>query len=90
LSLAYFTTTSVGGHTTDNLQAITAVALGGTSLFGGVATMFGTLVGVWIPAVLRNGFIIIKVNPYWQMVAVGGVLILAVWIDQLRRRGQQR
>ena len=90
LSLAYFTTTSVGGHTTDNLQAITAVALGGTSLFGGVATMFGTLVGVWIPAVLRNGFIIIKDNPYWQMVAVGGVLILAVWIDQLRRRGQQR
>ena len=37
LSLAYFSTTSVGGHSTDNLQAITAVALGGTSLFGGVA-----------------------------------------------------
>ncbi|MBL8929063.1 MAG: ABC transporter permease [Kineosporiaceae bacterium] len=90
LSLAYFSTTSVGGHTTDNLQAITAVALGGTSLFGGVATILGTLIGVWIPAVLQNGFIIIGVNPYWQMIAVGIVLVLAVWSDQLRRRSQNR
>ena len=90
LSLAYFSTTSVGGHTTDNLQAITAVALGGTSLFGGVATILGTLIGVWIPAVLQNGFIIIGVNPYWQMVAVGVVLVIAVWVDQLRRRTQNR
>jgi ribose transport system permease protein len=90
LSLAYFSTTSVGGHTTDNLQAITAVALGGTSLFGGVATILGSLIGVWIPAVLQNGFIIIGVNPYWQMIAVGAVLILAVWVDQLRRRSQNR
>ncbi len=79
LSLAYFSTTSVGGHTTDNLQAITAVALGGTSLFGGVATIIGTLIGVWIPAVLQNGFIIVGVNPYWQMIAVGIVLVIAVW-----------
>ncbi len=90
LSLAYFSTTSIGGHTTDNLQAITAVALGGTSLFGGVATMLGTLIGVWIPSVLKNGFIIIGVNPYWQDVALGFVLVLAVWFDQLRRKGQNR
>jgi ribose transport system permease protein len=90
LSLAYFSTTSVGGHTTDNLQAITAVALGGTSLFGGVALILGTLIGVWIPAVLQNGFIIIGVNPYWQLIAVGVVLVIAVWIDQLRRRSQNR
>jgi ribose transport system permease protein len=90
LSLAYFSTTSVGGHTTDNLQAITAVALGGTSLFGGVAIILGTVIGVWIPAVLQNGFIIVGVNPYWQMIAVGVVLVAAVWIDQLRRRSQNR
>jgi ribose transport system permease protein len=90
LSLAYFSTTSVGGHSTDNLQAITAVALGGTSLFGGVATILGTVIGVWIPAVLQNGFIIVGVNPYWQMIAVGFVLVIAVWIDQRRRRGQNR
>lgn len=90
LSVAYFTTTSVGGHTTDNLRAITAVALGGTSLFGGVATIIGTVIGVWIPAVLQNGFIIIRVQPYWQMIAVGAVLVAAVALDQWRRRSQNR
>jgi ribose transport system permease protein len=90
LSVAYFSTTSVAGHSTDNLQAITAVALGGTSLFGGVATIIGTLIGVWIPAVLQNGFIIIGVQSYWQMVAVGVVLIVAIYLDQLRRRSQNR
>ena len=90
LSVAYFSTTSVAGHSTDNLQAITAVALGGTSLFGGVASIIGTLIGVWIPAVLQNGFIIIGVQPYWQMVAVGVVLIMAIYSDQLRRRSRNR
>ncbi|MCW2915982.1 MAG: Monosaccharide transporter rane protein family [Actinomycetia bacterium] len=90
LSLAYFGTTSVGGHSTDNLQAITAVALGGTSLFGGVGSIVGTLIGVWIPAVLKNGFVIVGVQPYWQDVAVGFVLIAAVWFDQLRRRSRDR
>jgi ribose transport system permease protein len=90
LSVAYFTTTSVAGHSTDNLNAITAVALGGTSLFGGVGTIIGTVIGVWIPAVLSNGLVIVGVQPYWQMVAVGFVLILAVWSDQLRRRSRSR
>jgi ribose transport system permease protein len=90
LSLAYFSTTSIGGHSTDNLQAITAVALGGTSLFGGVGSIIGTLIGVWIPAVLKNGFVITGVQPYWQDVAVGLVLIVAVWFDQLRRRSRDR
>ena len=90
LAVAYFSTTSVAGHSTDNLQAITAVALGGTSLFGGAASIIGTLIGVWIPAVLQNGFIIIGVQSYWQMVAVGVVLILAIYTDQLRRRSQNR
>ena len=90
LSVAYFSTTSVAGHSTDNLSAITAVALGGTSLFGGVATIIGTLIGVWIPAVLQNGFIIVGVQPYWQMVAVGVVLIFAIYSDQLRRRARNR
>jgi len=90
LSVAYFSTTSVAGHSTDNLQAITAVALGGTSLFGGVASIIGTLIGVWIPAVLQNGFIIVGVQSYWQMVAVGVVLILAIYSDQVRRRSRRR
>jgi len=90
LAVAYFSTTSVAGHSTDNLSAITAVALGGTSLFGGIASIIGTLIGVWIPAFLQNGFIIVGVQPYWQMVAVGVVLILAIYADQLRRRARNR
>ena len=90
LSVAYFSTTSVAGHSTDNLQAITAVALGGTSLFGGVGTIVGTVIGVWIPAVLKNGFVILGLQAYWQDVAVGFVLILAVYFDQLRRRSRSR
>ena len=88
LSLARFSTTTIGGHDTDNLQAIAAVVIGGTSLFGGIGTMLGTVFGVFIPAVLQNGFVIVGVNPFWQNIAVGAVLIGAVYLDQLRRRSQ--
>jgi ribose transport system permease protein len=90
LSLARFSTTTIGGHATDNLQAIAAAVLGGTSLFGGIGTIGGTVVGVFIPVVLQNGFVITGVRPFWQQVAVGAVLILAVYLDQLRRRAQSR
>jgi ribose transport system permease protein len=90
LSLARFATTTIGGHDTDNLQAIAAVVLGGTSLFGGLGTVAGTVIGVFIPIVLANGFVITGVKPFWQEVAVGAVLILAVYLDQLRRRTQYR
>jgi ribose transport system permease protein len=90
MNLARFATTTIGGHSTDNLQAIAAVVLGGTSLFGGIGTMLGTVVGVFIPAVLQNGFVITGVEPFWRDVAVGAVLILAVYLDQLRRRTQYR
>lgn len=88
LSLARFSTTTIGGHDTDNLQAIAAVVIGGTSLFGGIGTMLGSVFGVFIPAVLENGFVIIGVQPFWQDIAVGGVLVGAVYLDQLRRRSQ--
>jgi ribose transport system permease protein len=50
--------------------------------------MLGSVFGVFIPAVLQNGFVIIGVNPFWQNIAVGAVLITAVYLDQLRRRSQ--
>lgn len=90
LSLARFSTTQIGGFETLNLQAIAAVVIGGTSLFGGIGTIFGSAVGVFIPAVLQNGFVILRVQPFWQQVAVGAVLIAAVYVDQLRRRARQR
>jgi ribose transport system permease protein len=90
MSLARFSTTTVGGHGTDNLQAIAAVVIGGTSLFGGIGTVLGSVFGVFIPAVLQNGFVIVGVQPFWQQVAVGAVLIGAVYLDQLRRRSQRQ
>jgi ribose transport system permease protein len=90
LSLARFSTTTIGGHNTDNLQAIAAVVIGGTSLFGGIGTVLGSVFGVFIPAVLQNGFVITGVQPFWQQVAVGAVLIGAVYLDQLRRRSQHQ
>ncbi|CAM4202752.1 ABC transporter permease [Kibdelosporangium persicum] len=90
MSLAYFQSTTISGHTTDNLNAIAGVVMGGTSLFGGIGTILGTVIGVFIPAVLQKGFNIIGVQPYWQMIAVGAVLVAAVWFDQQRRRSQNK
>jgi ribose transport system permease protein len=88
LSLARFGTTTIAGNTNLNLQVITAVVIGGTSLFGGIGWMLGTTIGVFIPIVLANGFIIRGVVPYWQYVAVGAVLVGAVLLDQRRRLRQ--
>jgi len=88
--LASYGTTSIAGHSTDNLKVITAVVLGGTSLFGGRGSVLGTVIGVFIPAVLATGLIIIGVQQYWQDVAVGAVLVAAVYIDQLRRQRRDR
>jgi ribose transport system permease protein len=90
LSLAYFGTTTISGHSTDNLTVITAVVLGGASLFGGRGSMFGTLLGVFIPAMLLTGLVILAVNQYWQYVAIGLVLGAAVYLDQFRRRLRER
>jgi ribose transport system permease protein len=90
LSLAYFTTTTISGHVTDNLTAISAVVIGGTSLFGGSGTMFGTVVGVFIPVVLASGLVIVGVQSFWQQVMIGAILIVAVYFDQLRRKARAR
>ncbi len=90
LSLAHFTTTTISGHLEDNLTAISAVVIGGTSLFGGRGTMVGTVVGVFIPVVLAAGLVIMNVQSFWQQVVTGVILIVAVYFDQVRRRARNR
>jgi ribose transport system permease protein len=85
LNLALYSTTSVAGHGTDALNAITAVALGGASLFGGVGTTLGSLIGVFIPGVLQNGLVIANVQPFYAEMGTGVALVLALSADQLRR-----
>lgn len=86
VSLSRFANTTIAGHMTENLQAITAVVLGGTSLWGGVASVFGAVIGAFFPIVLQNGFVIAGLPSFWQQVAIGIVLIVAVYFDQRRRR----
>jgi ribose transport system permease protein len=86
IDLARFGTENLQAHTTDNLNAIAAVVIGGTSLFGGVGTILGTVVGAFIPTTLTNGFVINGIDPFWQEVLVGATIIVAVFLDQVRRR----
>lgn len=86
LSLARFSTTTIAGHGGAMLDAYTAVILGGNSPFGGMGSIFGSVIGVFIPMVLRNGFVILEIQPFWQQVVVGVILIAAVYLHRARRR----
>jgi ribose transport system permease protein len=70
------------------LDAIAAVVIGGTSLSGGTGTILGTIIGAFIMSVLINGLRIMSVAQEWQTVVTGVIIILAVYMDILRRRRQ--
>ena len=72
------------------LDAIAAVVIGGTSLSGGEGTILGTIIGAFIMSVLTNGLRILSVPQEWQMVVTGGIVIVAVYADRLRRRQEGR
>jgi fructose transport system permease protein len=74
------------GQTTENLDSITAVVLGGTSLFGGRGTVIGTLIGATIVGVFRNGLTLIGVEVIYQYLVTGILVIVAVSVDQLTHR----
>jgi fructose transport system permease protein len=72
---------------TENLDAITAVVLGGTSLFGGRGVILGTLIGAIVVGVLRNGLTLMGVASVYQVLITGILVIAAVAVDQLSRKG---
>jgi fructose transport system permease protein len=85
--------TSVGdpqAGQTENLESITAVVLGGTSLFGGRGSVIGTLLGALIVGIVRNGLQLLGVRSIYQVLITGILVILAVAVDQLARRRQAR
>jgi fructose transport system permease protein len=75
------------GGQTENLDAITAVVLGGTSLFGGRGIILGTLLGAMIVGVFRNGLTLMGVSSVYQILVTGVLVILAVATDQMSRKG---
>ncbi|MGB7754942.1 MAG: ABC transporter permease [Salinisphaera sp.] len=75
--------------TTYELNAIAVVVLGGASLFGGVGTIGGTIIGAFVLGVLSNGMVLLGVSDFWQTVITGAVIIFAVVVDQLQRRAEK-
>lgn len=72
------------------LEAIAAVIIGGASFFGGRGTVLGVFGGVLIMGLLRNGLNLQNVSVFWQQLLIGFIIILAVWVDVLRRRASVR
>ena len=69
------------------LQVIAAVIIGGTNLFGGSGNIIGTLLGAAIIGMINNGLILAGVPTYWQFVAIGVIIVIAVILDmQIRQR----
>ena len=87
LLAARFGTASVSAGVGVELQVISAVVIGGASLAGGEGTVIGSLFGVMLMALISNGLNLLGVNPYWQTIIIGGVLIIAVAADSLSHRG---
>lgn len=68
------------------LQVISAVIIGGTSLFGGIGSVLGSLIGSLILSILTTGLILLRIDPVLQDFVIGVIIVVAVGIDQLRRR----
>jgi ribose transport system permease protein len=85
IDISRFATTNIGGHQTENVQAIAAAVIGGTSLFGGVASVTGAVIGTLIPVVLGTGLVILRIDSFYQLIVVGVIIIIAVYVDQRNR-----
>jgi ribose transport system permease protein len=87
LDLARFNSAAIAtGHMTELLAALAAVIIGGASLYGGSGLIVGSVIGVFIPVVLNNGFVILGIEPFWHEIVLGAILVAAVGLDQVRRK----
>lgn len=83
-------TADPSGYANGNLDSITAVVIGGTSLFGGRGGVLGTFIGALIVTVLQNGLTQAGIDSLYQQVATGVLVVIAVGVDHLVRRRQTR
>jgi ribose transport system permease protein len=81
-------TSATNAGTGSELDVIAAVVIGGASLAGGEGTIIGSIIGAAIMAVLRNAFVLLQFPIYMQTISIGVVIILAVAVDQMRRRNR--
>jgi ribose transport system permease protein len=90
LSVSRFTVADPGAGTGEELRIIAACIIGGSSLQGGKGTVFGGLLGLIFVGFINNGMVLLRVPVYWQTLAMGAILLLAVGFDTLSQRLQQR
>lgn len=86
--IARFATTDVGGHANDALSAIAGAVIGGASLQGGRASVGGAIAGAFISVLLESGLVILGLSSFYQLIAVGVILLVAVYVDQRRRQAR--
>lgn len=90
IDLSHFASTSLSGHSNDALNAVTAVVIGGTLLEGGKISIPGAIWGTGLAVILQGGLVVAGVSSYYQLIAVGVVLILAVGLDRVSYLRLQR
>jgi len=69
-----------------NMNSVAAAVIGGTSMTGGIGNIFGTMIGALIMGVLNNGFVLLGLSSFYQEIAIGVVVIMAVYLDLLQHR----
>lgn len=84
ITLARFATTDIGGHQSDALAALAGAVIGGTRLTGGRTSITGAVLGALLAVILQIGLVVINVDPFYQTIAIGIVLLIAITIDRFR------
>jgi ribose transport system permease protein len=86
LTTSWLGVAQASAGTGQELDVIAAVVIGGTSLTGGQGTILGVVIAAALAGLIRNGLVQVQVSSYWTPVAVGTLLIAAVWLDQVRQQ----
>lgn len=82
--ISRFSTTNIAGHQIDSLSAIVGAVIGGTSLFGGRISVWGAPIGAMLAVILQAGLVVLGFPPFYQLIAIGIVLLIAVYMDEAR------
>jgi ribose transport system permease protein len=88
LAIIHFGSSTITTGSGWELSAVAAVVVGGTSLFGGGGTVLGTLIGLAILQTITSGLVVVHIDPWWQTVVIGALMLASVGIDSVRRRAR--
>ncbi|MDN3310174.1 ABC transporter permease [Microbacterium oryzae] len=90
IDLARYSTTNISGHLNDSMAAIAAALIGGTVLTGGRISFLGAIVGAFLAIILQSGLVIVNLSPFYQTIAIGVMLLVAVSLDRSSRAASKR